>query len=113
MEAILKEHERRLTKLEEQHEHDSKDLVTVINELKHITSSVENISANLKDSIDRFISHQEEENVEIHDEINALRKDLDARTYEKNSNNFDKIKMEIFLTILGIIIGAIATYLMK
>ena len=113
MEAILKEHERRLTKLEEQHEHDSKDLVTVINELKHITSSVENISANLKDSIDRFISHQEEENGELHDEIDALRKDLDARTYEKNSNNFDKIKMEIFLTILGIIIGAIATYLMK
>lgn len=113
MEAILKEHERRLTKLEEQHEHDSKDLVTVINELKHITSSVENISANLKDSIDRFISHQEEENGELHDEINALRKDLDARTYEKNSNNFDKIKMEVFLTILGIIIGAIATYLIK
>ena len=113
MEAILKEHERRITKLEEQHDHDSKDLTTVINELKHITSSVENISANLKDSIDRFISHQEEENGEMRNEIDALRKDLDARTYEKNSNNFDKIKMEVFLTILGIIIGAIATYLMK
>lgn len=113
MEAILKEHERRLTKLEEQHEHDSKDLVTVINELKHITSSVETISTNLKDSIDRFISHQEEENGELRNEIDELRKDLDARTYQKNSNNFDKIKMEVFLTILGIIIGAITTYLMK
>lgn len=113
MEAILKEHERRLTKLEEQHEHDSKDLVTVINELKHITSSVENISTNLKDSIDRFISHQEEENGEIRETIEELRKELDTRTYKKDSNNFDKIKMEIILTILGLVVGAIVTYFIK
>lgn len=133
---ILKEQvqelERRVSKLETYRESDIKminehntNLATIILKLENITKSLETVTNNFKEAINRSNARNEEERENINRRISALEKNfdklntkfesesksleqtIDERTIRKNSNNYDKIKA----TIISVIVTAIVTAL--
>ena len=128
----VQELERRVSKLETYRESDIKminehntNLATIILKLKNITKSLETVTTNFKEAINRSNARNEEERENINRRISTLEKNfdklntkfesesksleqtIDERTIRKNSNNYDKIKA----TIISVIVTAIVTAL--
>ena len=126
--------ERRVTKLENYRDSDFKiinqhneNLATIILELKGVTKSLETITNNFKEAINRSNARNEEERKNISERINALEKNfdklntkfenskesientIDERTVNKNSDNYDKIKSTIITVIVTAIVSSIIT----
>lgn len=130
----ITELERRITKLEGYRDNDFKiinkhneNLATIVLELKNVTKSLETITTNWKEAINRSNAKQQEEHANINNRINnlekivdklttkqendnnTLEKTIDDRTINKNSDNYDKIKTTIVSVIVSAIITAIIT----
>lgn len=128
----VQELERRVSKLETYRESDIKminehntNLATIILKLENITKSLETVTNNFKEAINRSNARNEEERENINRRISILEKNfdklntkfesesksleqtIDERTIRKNSNNYDKIKA----TIISVIVTAIVTAL--
>lgn len=126
----VQELERRVSKLETYRESDIKminehntNLATIILKLENITKSLETVTNNFKEAINRSNARNEEERENINRRISALEKNfdklntkfesesksleqtIDERTIRKNSNNYDKIKT----TIVTAVVTALAT----
>lgn len=126
----VQELERRVSKLETYRESDIKminehntNLATIILKLENITKSLETVTTNFKEAINRSNARNEEERENINRRISTLEKNfdklntkfesesksleqtIDERTIRKNSNNYDKIKT----TIITAIVTALAT----
>ena len=122
--------ERRVGILEKNRENDIKvlnehntNLATIILKLENITKSLETVTANFKEAINRSNARQEEERELINKRISTLENNFDKlntrfenesktlettindRTVNKNSDNYDKIKV----TIISVIVTAIVT----
>ena len=122
--------ERRVNILEKNRESDIKmlnehntNLATIILKLENITKSLETVTANFKEAINRSNARQEEERELINKRISTLENNFDKlntrfenesktlettineRTVNKNSDNYDKIKV----TIISVIVTAIVT----
>lgn len=122
--------DRRVTKLENNREEDVRllnehntNLATIILKLENITKSLETVTTNFKEAINRSNARNEEERENINRRISALEKNfdklntkfesesksleqtIDERTIRKNSNNYDKIKT----TIVTAVVTALAT----
>ena len=126
----VQELERRVSKLETYRESDIKminehntNLATIILKLENITKSLETVTNNFKEAINRSNARQEEERELINKRISTLENNFDKlntrfenesktlettineRTVNKNSDNYDKIKV----TIISVIVTAIVT----
>lgn len=126
----VQELERRVSKLETYRESDIKminehntNLATIILKLENITKSLETVTTNFKEAINRSNARNEEERENINRRISTLEKNfdklntkfesesksleqtIDERTIRKNSNNYDKIKT----TIITAVVTALAT----
>ena len=126
----VQELERRVSKLETYRESDIKminehntNLATIILKLENITKSLETVTNNFKEAINRSNARNEEERENINRRISTLEKNfdklntkfesesksleqtIDERTIRKNSNNYDKIKT----TIVSVVVTAIVT----
>lgn len=122
--------DRRVTKLENNREEDVRllnehntNLATIILKLENITKSLETVTSNFKEAINRSNARNEEERENINRRISTLEKNfdklntkfesesksleqtIDERTIRKNSNNYDKIKT----TIVTAVVTALAT----
>ena len=122
--------ERRVAILEKNRENDIKmlnehntNLATIILKLENITKSLETVTSNFKEAINRSNARNEEERENINRRISTLEKNfdklntkfesesksleqtIDERTIRKNSNNYDKIKT----TIITAVVTALAT----
>lgn len=122
--------ERRVDILEKNRESDIKmlnehntNLATIILKLENITKSLETVTSNFKEAINRSNARQEEERELINKRISTLENNFDKlntrfenesktlettineRTVNKNSDNYDKIKV----TIISVIVTAIVT----
>lgn len=122
--------ERRVAILEKNRESDIKmlnehntNLATIILKLENITKSLETVTSNFKEAINRSNARQEEERELINKRISTLENNFDKlntrfenesktlettineRTVNKNSDNYDKIKV----TIISVIVTAIVT----
>ena len=122
--------ERRVNILEKNRESDIKmlnehntNLATIILKLENITKSLETVTSNFKEAINRSNARQEEERELINKRISTLENNFDKlntrfenesktlettineRTVNKNSDNYDKIKV----TIISVIVTAIVT----
>lgn len=122
--------ERRVDILEKNRENDIKmlnehntNLATIILKLENITKSLETVTSNFKEAINRSNARQEEERELINKRISTLENNFDKlntrfenesktlettineRTVNKNSDNYDKIKV----TIISVIVTAIVT----
>lgn len=122
--------ERRVDNLEKNRESDIKmlnehntNLATIILKLENITKSLETVTSNFKEAINRSNARNEEERENINRRISTLEKNfdklntkfesesksleqtIDERTIRKNSNNYDKIKT----TIITAVVTALAT----
>lgn len=128
----VQELERRVSKLETYRESDIKminehntNLATIILKLENITKSLETVTTNFKEAINRSNARNEEERENINRRISTLEKSfdklntkfesetktlentIDERTIGQNSKNYDKIKA----TIISVIVTAIVTAL--
>ena len=101
------------------------NLATIILKLENITKSLETVTSNFKEAINRSNARNEEErgninkristlernfenlNTKFESESKSLEQTIDERTIRKNSNNYDKIKA----TIISVIVTAIVTAL--
>lgn len=122
--------ERRVDILEKNRESDIKmlnehntNLATIILKLENITKSLETVTSNFKEAINRSNARQEEErelinkristlesnfdklNTRFENETKTLETTINERTVNKNSDNYDKIKV----TIISVIVTAIVT----
>lgn len=134
----VQELERRVSKLETYRESDIKvinehntNLATIILKLENITKSLETVTNNFKEAINRSNARNEEERGNINKRISALEKNfenlntkfesesktlentLDERTINKNSDNYDKIKATIVTVIVTAIVTAMITALIS
>lgn len=132
----VQELERRVSKLETYRESDIKminehntNLATIILKLENITKSLETVTNNFKEAIDKSNTRNEEErgninkristletkfenlNTKFEKETKSLENTIDERTVNKNSDNYDKIKATIISVIVTAIVTALITAL--
>lgn len=129
VEQQLKDHERRITKLENQREEDyeklskhNTDLATIVFELKSITKSMETLTENWDKAIKQNDEKQKEEMRDLNSRIEDLEKTIDIlnekldkntqnlekeiteQTIGKNSEKWEKAKWQVFILILTAIV---------
>ena len=130
--------ERRVSKLEGYRDNDFKiinqhneNLATIVLELKNVTKSLETITTNWKEAINRSNAKQKEEHENINNRISALEKNvsqltikqetdtinlektLDERTIIKDSKNYQKYIFEIVKYIVIAIVGFVVALVLK
>lgn len=130
--------ERRVSKLEGYRDNDFKiinqhneNLATIVLELKNVTKSLETITTNWKEAINRSNAKQQEEHANINNRISALEKTvsqltikqendtdklektLDERTILKDSHNYQKYIFEIIKYIVIAIVGFVIAMVLK
>ena len=135
LEQRVKELERRTLVLEQQREKDydiinkhNTNLTTIVLELKNVTKSLETITSNWKEAIERSNQRQKEEHAVINDRINVLEKTvdklinkqendndklektIDERTIVKDSNNYQKYIFEIIKYLILAILGYVVIF---
>jgi chromosome segregation ATPase len=131
LELKVKEHERRITKLENHRETDyekinsiNTELATIVVELKNVTRSIEDMTNNMReainqnndmqkiehDNINSRISTLETNVTELNDKFGlkqaSLEKELSNQTIGKNSEKWEKAKW----IVVSVIITAIVSY---
>ena len=134
----VQELDRRVTKLENYRENDIKlinehntNLATIILKLENITKSLETVTTNFKEAINRSNARNEEERGNISKRISALEKNfenlntkfesetkslentIDERTIFKDSKNYQKYIFEIVKYIVIAIVGFIVAMVLK
>ena len=96
------------------------NLATIVIELKNVTKSLETVTNNWKEAINRSNARQEEERANINKRISDLEKGmenlaskLDERTILKDNKNYDDIKMKILIAIITAAISFVLGFILK
>lgn len=137
IEQQLKDHERRIEKLENQREEDyeklnqhNTDLATIVTELKGITKSMETLTNNWEKAIKQNDEKQKEEmksfnsrieelektieelNEKLDENTKNLEKEITNQTIGKNSEKWEKAKWIIVSGVISAIVGFIVSRLL-
>lgn len=132
----IKNLDSRVSKLEKFRESDNmiladnnKNLAVIVEKLEHITSSMETLTNNFKEAMNRSNDRQREreENtnkritilekqvsqiIDKHEnDASNLEKELNERTIIKNSNSWDKLKWLIIAESIGLVVLIIKLFL--
>lgn len=132
LEERVKQLERKVEKLENYRDSDFKiinthneNLATIILKLENITKSLETVTSNFKEAINRSNARNEEERVNVNKRINTLEQKvnnlnikfendkenienkLDERTIVKDSKSLQDINSKIIWLIISAILGYI------
>lgn len=133
-----KEHERRITILEKRMDDSEKrvyehttNLATIILKLENIAKSLETVTNNWKEAVNRSNVRQQEEHKAINNKINNLEKNVEAlntklenntktlentideRTILKDNKSYDSIKSDVVKLIISTILGFILGMVLK
>lgn len=134
----VQELERRVSKLETYRESDIKminehntNLATIILKLENITKSLETVTNNFKEAINRSNARNEEErgninkristlernfenlNTKFESETKSLENTIDERTIFKDSKNYQKYIFEIVKYIVIAVVGFVVAMVLK
>lgn len=102
-------------------------LAVAVQKIEYLITSVEKLPKSLEESMLKSIEIQKKENEKIYydikelkkdgnkmqSEITALKKLIDERTVEEDSDNYKQIKLFVITTILGSVIGFIVGLFLK
>lgn len=127
LEIRVKNLEERFNKLELKSEKNQElinkhttDLATIVIELKNVAKSLETVTSNWKEAINRSNARQEEERANINKRINDLEKGmenlaskLDERTILKDNKNYDDIKMKILIALITAVLSFVLGFILK
>ena len=127
LEIRVKNLEERFNKLEFKSEKNQElinqhttDLATIVIELKNVTKSLETVTNNWKEAINRSNARQEEERANINKRINDLEKSvenltskLDERTILKDNKNYDDMKMKILIALITAVLSFVLGFILK
>lgn len=127
LEIRVKNLEERFNKLELKIERNQElinkhttDLATIVIELKNVAKSLETVTSNWKEAINRSNARQEEERVNINKRINDLEKSvenltskLDERTILKDNKNYDDMKMKILIALITAVLSFVLGFILK
>ena len=127
LEIRVKNLEERFNKLELKSEKNQElinqhttDLATIVIELKNVTKSLETVTNNWKEAINRSNARQEEERANINKRISDLEKGvenlsskLDERTILKDNRNYDDMKMKILIALITAILSFVLGFILK
>lgn len=127
LEIRVKNLEERFNKLELKSEKNQElinkhttDLATIVIELKNVAKSLETVTSNWKEAINRSNARQEEERANINKRINDLEKSvenltskLDERTILKDNKNYDDMKMKILIALITAILSFVLGFILK
>lgn len=127
LEIRVKNLEERFNKLELKSEKNQElinqhttDLATIVIELKNVTKSLETVTSNWKEAINRSNARQEEERANINKRISDLEKGvenlsskLDERTILKDNKNYDDIKMKILIALITAVLSFVLGFILK
>ena len=133
-----KEHERRISILEKRMDDSEKrvyehttNLATIILKLENIAKSLEKITNNWKEAVNRSNARQQEEHEMINNKITNLEKNVEAlntklesntkslentideRTILKDNKSYDSIKSDIVKLIVSTVLGFILGMVLK
>ena len=96
------------------------NLATIVIELKNVTKSLETVTNNWKEAINRSNARQEEERANINKRISDLEKGmenlaskLDERTILKDNKNYDDIKMKILIALITAVLSFVLGFILK
>ena len=127
LEIRVKNLEERFNKLELKSEKNQElinqhttNLATIVIELKNVTKSLETVTNNWKEAINRSNARQEEERANINKRINDLEKSvenltskLDERTILKDNKNYDDMKMKILIALITAVLSFVLGFILK
>lgn len=127
LEIRVKNLEERFNKLELKSEKNQElinkhttDLATIVIELKNVAKSLETVTSNWKEAINRSNARQEEERANINKRINDLEKSvenltskLDERTILKDNKNYDDMKMKILIALITAVLSFVLGFILK
>lgn len=127
LEIRVKNLEERFNKLELKSEKNQElinkhttDLATIVIELKNVTKSLETVTSNWKEAINRSNARQEEERANINKRISDLEKGvenlsskLDERTILKDNKNYDDIKMKILIALITAVLSFVLGFILR
>lgn len=127
LEIRVKNLEERFNKLELKSEKNQElinqhttNLATIVIELKNVAKSLETVTSNWKEAINRSNARQEEERANINKRINDLEKGmenlaskLDERTILKDNKNYDDIKMKILIALITAVLSFVLGFILK
>lgn len=127
LEIRVKNLEERFNKLELKSEKNQElinqhttNLATIVIELKNVTKSLETVTNNFKEAINRSNARQEEERANINKRINDLEKSvenltskLDERTILKDNKNYDDMKMKILIALITAVLSFVLGFILK
>lgn len=123
--------DKRITNLEKLREKDREnvekhniDLALILQELKNITKSMENLSRNWEEAVKKSEEKSHEEYVDLFRRVEQLEKKhnqdkeilenlVDERTVEKDSKEYNEIRMKIILAIITTILGFVLGLILK
>lgn len=96
------------------------NLATIVIELKNVAKSLETVTSNWKEAINRSNARQEEERANINKRINDLEKSvenltskLDERTILKDNKNYDDMKMKILIALITAVLSFVLGFILK
>lgn len=127
LEIRVKNLEEKINKLELKSEKNQElinqhttNLATIVIELKNVTKSLETVTSNWKEAINRSNARQEEERANINKRISDLEKGmenlsskLDERTILKDNKNYDDIKMKILIALITAVLSFVLGFILK
>lgn len=123
--------DKRITNLEKLREKDREnvekhniDLALILQELKNITKSMENLSRNWEEAVKKSEEKSHEEYVDLFRRVEQLEKKhnqdkeilenlVDERTVGKDSKEYNEIRMKIILAIITTILGFVLGLILK
>lgn len=123
--------DKRITNLEKLREKDREnvekhniDLALILQELKNITKSMESLSKNWEEAVKKSEEKSHEEYTDLLKRVEQLEKKhnqdkenlenlVDERTVEKDSKEYNEIRMKIILAIITTILGFILGLILK
>lgn len=123
--------DKRITNLEKLREKDREnvqknniDLALILQELKNITKSMESLSKNWEEAVKKSEEKSHEEYVDLLKRVEQLEKKhtqdkenlenlIDERTVEKDSKEYNEIRMKIILAIITAILGFVLGLILK
>lgn len=123
--------DKRITNLEKLREKDREnvekhniDLALILQELKNITKSMESLSKNWEEAVKKSEEKSHEEYTDLLKRVEQLEKKhnqdkenlenlVDERTVEKDSKEYNEIRMKIILAIITTILGFVLGLILK
>lgn len=123
--------DKRITNLEKLREKDREnvekhniDLALILQELKNITKSMESLSKNWEEAVKKSEEKSHEEYTDLLKRVEQLEQKhnqdkenlenlVDERTVEKDSREYNEIRMKIILAIITTILGFVLGLILK